>query len=122
MFFELEDIRRRRLPTWTLNNVTGWHTAVDSTPSWNYQRGTCTYHSRHHDQSCHHILPAVPQPLHPQLDAAVKVLRAANIPQPGADVVQLSHQSRELQQGHEGCSSPHSLRSLVRHGPQAGSL
>lgn len=43
MFFELEDIRRRRLPTWTLNNTTGWHAAVDSTPSWNYQRGNSLY-------------------------------------------------------------------------------
>lgn len=39
MFFELEDIRRRRQPTWGLNNTTGWHTAVDSTVSWNMQRG-----------------------------------------------------------------------------------
>lgn len=39
MFFEFEDIRKRRMPSWGLHNTTGWHTAVDSTPSWNYQRG-----------------------------------------------------------------------------------
>jgi hypothetical protein len=39
MFFELEDIKHRHNPHWWTNNVTGWHTAVDSTPSWNYQRG-----------------------------------------------------------------------------------
>lgn len=40
MFFELEDVKRRHNPSWWTNNVTHWHTAVDSTPSWNYQRGT----------------------------------------------------------------------------------
>ena len=39
MFFEFEDIRKRRQPTWGLNNTTGFHHAVDSTPTWNYQRG-----------------------------------------------------------------------------------
>ena len=39
MFFEFEDIRKRRQPTWGLNNTTGFHNAVDSTPTWNYQRG-----------------------------------------------------------------------------------
>jgi hypothetical protein len=39
MFFELEDVRRRRQTTWGLANQSGWHTAVDSTLSWNYQRG-----------------------------------------------------------------------------------
>ena len=39
MFFEFEDIKKRRIPTWGLNNTTGWHAAADSTPSWNYQRG-----------------------------------------------------------------------------------
>ena len=39
MFFGLDDVQRRHNPTWWTNNVTAWHTAVDSTPSWNYQRG-----------------------------------------------------------------------------------
>ena len=39
MFFELDDVQRRHNPTWWTNNVTSWTRAVDSTPSWNYQRG-----------------------------------------------------------------------------------
>lgn len=39
MFFELEDIKRRHMPTWSNNNTTVWVPALDSTPSWNYQRG-----------------------------------------------------------------------------------
>ena len=39
MFFELDDVQRRHNPTWWTNNVTAWTRAVDSTPSWNYQRG-----------------------------------------------------------------------------------
>ena len=27
------------MPQWSTNNVTQWTTALDSTPSWNYQRG-----------------------------------------------------------------------------------
>lgn len=27
------------MPAWSNNNVTMWTTALDSTPSWNYQRG-----------------------------------------------------------------------------------
>jgi len=42
MFFELDDVQRRHNPTWWTNNVTAWHTAVDSTPSWNFQRGNPT--------------------------------------------------------------------------------
>jgi len=54
MFFELEDIRRRRQPTWGLNNTTGWHTAVDSTVSWNMQRGKLIRLSRFLDWfHCH---------------------------------------------------------------------
>ena len=40
MFFELWNIQRRHSPYSDLSNTTGWHTAIDSTPSWNYQRGT----------------------------------------------------------------------------------
>jgi len=43
MFFELDDVQRRHNPSWWTNNVTTWTTAVDSTPSWNYQRGTQIY-------------------------------------------------------------------------------
>ena len=39
MFFELEDIKRRHSPYFNVTNVGGWTPAVDSTPSWNYQRG-----------------------------------------------------------------------------------
>jgi len=39
MFFELDDVQRRHNPSWWTNNVTTWTTAVDSTPSWNFQRG-----------------------------------------------------------------------------------
>lgn len=120
MFFELDDIRRRRLPTWTLNNVTGWHTAVDSTPSWNYQRGTQNFNDRHHGWSHHFILPAVHQSLHSKLDSALQVLRTPNISQSSTNLVQLSHKSRVLQQGSQRCSPPGSLRSFLRHGSQAG--
>lgn len=43
MFFELEDIKRRHMPAWSTNNVTMWVPALDSTPTWNYQRGTIFY-------------------------------------------------------------------------------
>lgn len=122
MFFELDDIRRRRLPTWTLNNVTGWHTAVDSTPSWNYQRGTQYFNGRHHGGSRHFILPAVHQSLHSKLHSALQVLRTTNIVHSSTNLVQLSHKSRVLQQGSQGCSPPCSLWSLLRYGSQAGSL
>ena len=39
MFFELDDIKRRHMPAWSTNNVTQWTPALDSTYSWNYQRG-----------------------------------------------------------------------------------
>ena len=67
MFFELEDIRRRRMPTWTLNNTTGWHTAVDSTPSWNYQRGILALKLRYHGRSSHRLFPAVSLPFYQPL-------------------------------------------------------
>lgn len=51
MFFELEDIKRRHMPTWSNNNTTVWVPALDSTPTWNYQRGKLFRNSaRCHDR------------------------------------------------------------------------
>jgi hypothetical protein len=39
MFFELEDVKRRRPPYHDYNNVGSYVTPTDSTLSWNLQRG-----------------------------------------------------------------------------------
>ncbi len=51
MFFELDDVKRRHNPSWWTNNVTHWTTAVDSTPSWNYQRGKSLGNDRFDDRT-----------------------------------------------------------------------
>jgi hypothetical protein len=39
MFFELDDIKRRHMPNWSINNTTAWSPAMDSNLTWNFQRG-----------------------------------------------------------------------------------
>jgi hypothetical protein len=39
MFFELDDIKRRHMPQWFVHNVTAWTPSLDSSYTWNYQRG-----------------------------------------------------------------------------------
>ncbi len=59
MFFELEDVKRRHMPAWSNNNVTMWTPALDSTPTWNYQRGNFLTHLRCYDWFVRLRYPAI---------------------------------------------------------------
>lgn len=122
MFFELEDIRRRRMPTFGLNNTTGWHTAVDSTPSWNYQRGKRTLNRRRDDRTRDHISAGDSQQLHTQFQTARQILRTPHVSFTGQDLVQCRLQPIILQQGQNRRKTIDFVRRILRHRSQIGSV
>ena len=48
------------MPAWWTNNVTAWVPALDSTPSWNYQRGIAFNKYRCYDWFVCMLSPTIP--------------------------------------------------------------
>ena len=78
MFFELYEIKCRRNSTCRTNNITAWHTSVEFSPSWNYQRVTPKHISRPHDRSNRKNSPAIHFALHLPRSLHVSALLASH--------------------------------------------
>lgn len=51
------------MPAWWTNNVTAWTPAIDSTPSWNLQRGITNNKNRIHDRIIRLLCPTISKSL-----------------------------------------------------------